>query len=177
MTAPLGLNAALIGALGAFGKRLDPYLAVNFLVEIDGLIVGGFSRVEGLESTIDTQDYVEGGRNDYVHKVLRGTTYVPLILSHGFTDVDTLWAWHDRTRHGVIKRKNGTIMLLDAERLPVTWWNFTAALPVKWVGPSFDASADSQVALERVELVHRGITRPIASQLASAARLAAKGLR
>lgn len=174
MSAPLGLNTAFVGALGAAGKRVDPYLAVNFLVEIEGLIVGGFSKVDGLESTIDTQDYIEGGRNDYVHKVLKGTSYAPLILSHGLTDIDTLWSWHERTRRGVIKRKNGTIMLLDAERLPVTWWNFTGALPVKWVGPSFDASSDSQVAIERVELVHRGITKPMASQLAAAVRLGAK---
>jgi phage tail-like protein len=170
VSVPLGLNAGLTGVLGALGKRLDPYLAVNFLVEIEGLVVGGFSKVDGLESAIETQDYVEGGRNDYVHKVLKGTTYPPLVLSHGLTDIDTLWAWHERVRRGVIQRKNGTIMLLDTERLPVMWWNFAGALPVKWVGPSFDAGSDSQVALERVELVHRGITKPIASQLTSAVR-------
>jgi phage tail-like protein len=174
MTAPLGLNTALVGALGVAGKRVDPYLAVNFLVEIEGLIAGGFSKVDGLESTIETQDYAEGGRNDYVHKVLKGTTYSPLVLSHGLTDVDSLWAWHERTRRGVISRKNGTIMLLDSRRLPVTWWSFTGALPIKWGGPAFDASADSQVAIERVELVHRGITKPAASQLAQAFRLGAK---
>jgi phage tail-like protein len=167
---PLGLNAGLTGALGALGQRLDPYLAVNFLVEIEGLVVGGFSKVDGLDSTIETQDYIEGGRNDYVHKVLKGTTYSPLVLSHGLTDLDTLWAWHERVRRGVIQRKNGTVMLLDTQRLPVMWWNFAGALPVKWVGPSFDASADSQVAIERVELVHHGITKPIASQLTSAVR-------
>jgi phage tail-like protein len=167
---PLGLNTAI----SALGGRLDPYLGVNFLVEIEGLIVGGFTKVDGLESTIETQDYVEGGNNAYTHKVLKGVTYAPLVLSHGLTDVDSLWQWHERVRRGVIKRKNGTIMLLDAQRLPVMWWNFADALPVKWVGPSFDASVDSQVAIERVELVHRGITKPIASQIASAARLAAK---
>jgi phage tail-like protein len=159
----------LTGILGAFGKRIDPYLGVNFLVEIEGLIVGGFSKVEGLDSTIETQDHVEGGRNDYVHKVLKGTTYSPIVLSHGLTDIDTLWAWHERVRRGVIQRKNGTVMLLDTRRLPGMWWNFADALPVKWVGPSFDASAEGQVAIERIELVHRGLTKPIVSQLLSTA--------
>jgi phage tail-like protein len=175
VAAPLGLNTALTSALGALGQRIDPYLAVNFLVEIEGLIAGGFSKVEGLDSAIDTQDYVEGGRNDYVHKVLKGTIYSPIVLSHGLTNIDTLWAWHDRVRRGVIQRKNGTVMLLDTRRLPVIWWNFADALPVKWVGPSFDASADTQVAIERVELVHRGITKPIASQLMSAVSGVASG--
>ncbi len=168
MTTPFGLNAAA----AALGTRLDPYLAVNFLVEIDGLIVGGFSKVDGLESTIETQDYVEGGRNEYVHKVLKGTTYPLLVLSHGLTDTDSLWAWHERVRRGVVERKNGTIMLLDRQRIPVMWWNFAEALPVKWAGPSFDASAESQVAVERVELAHRGITKPLAGRLLAAARSA-----
>ena len=72
MSVPLGLNAGLTSVLGALGQRLDPYLSVNFLVEIEGLVVGGFSKVDGLESTIETQDYVEGGRNDFVHKILKG---------------------------------------------------------------------------------------------------------
>ncbi len=170
MSTPLGLNAGLTGIMGALGRRLDPYLAVNFVVEIEGLIAGGFSKVDGLDSAIETQDYVEGGRNEYVHKVLKGVLYTPIVLSHGLTDVDSLWAWHERTRRGVIQRKNGTIMLLDRERIPVMWWNFAEALPVKWTGPSFDAAADAQVAVERVELVHRGITKPIASQLTSGLR-------
>ena len=56
MSTPLGLNAAFVGALAAGGRRVDPYHGVNFLVEVEGLIVGGFSKVDGLESTIDTQD-------------------------------------------------------------------------------------------------------------------------
>lgn len=156
MATTFGLNAAAL----TLGERLDPYLSVNFLVEIEGLIVGGFSKVDGLESTIETQDYSEGGRNDYVHKILKGTTYGPLVLSHGLTDNDTLWQWHDRTRRGVVQRKNGTIMLLDARRVTVTWWNFAEALPTKWTGPAFDASNEAQVAIERIELVHRGIGKP-----------------
>jgi phage tail-like protein len=165
---PFGLNSAVV----ALGKRLDPYLGVNFLVEIDGLIVGGFTKVDGLESAIETQDYSEGGRNDYVHKILKGTTYGPLVLSRGVTTIDSLWAWHERVRRGVITRRNGTIMLLDSQRQPVMWWNFADALPIRWVGPSFDASAEAQVAIERVELAHRGITKPLAGQLGAAARTA-----
>lgn len=156
MAIAFGLNAAAL----TLGERVDPYLGVNFLVEIEGLIVGGFSRVEGLESTIDTEDYSEGGRNDYVHKILKGTQYAPLQLSHGLTDNDTLWQWHDRTRRGVVQRKNGTIMLLDARRVPVAWWNIAEALPIRWTGPVLDATSDGQVAIERIDLVHRGITTP-----------------
>ena len=36
------------------------------------------------------------------------------------------------TTEGAIHRRNGTIMLLDARQLPVMWWNFRNALPVRW---------------------------------------------
>ncbi len=165
MSAPLGLNVGLVGTTGGVGKRVDPYHAHNFLVEIEGLVVGGFSRVDGLESAIETQDVIEGGVNGYVHKVLKGTTHPPLVLQHGLTDVDVLWSWYERTRRGVIKRRNGTITLLDRQRQPVMAWNFADALPVKWAGPSFDASNDSTVAIERLELVHRGLSKPPNSQV------------
>lgn len=172
MPGPLGLNAALSLGLGALGKRFDPYLGNNFLVEIDGLLCGGFSKVEGLESSIETEDRAEGGVNGYVHKVLKRTTWAPLVLSHGITDLDTLWDWYDKTSRGVIVRKNGSILLLDAQRHPAMWWDFKDALPIKWVGPSFDATQDSQVAVVRLELVHRGLTVPSMSKGLSAARAA-----
>jgi phage tail-like protein len=174
---PLGLNAAVSVGASALGKRLDPYVAHNFLVEIEGLIIGGFTQVSGLESSINTEDRVEGGVNGFVHKILKETNYPNLVLSHGLVDIDSLWAWYDRTSRGIITRKHGTIMLLDPTSLPVMWWDFRDALPVKWSGPTFDASQDGQVGVETVELIHRGITKPALSQAASAARLAAAVFR
>lgn len=36
----------------ADGKRIDPYGQFNFIIEIDGVLVGGFSEASGL--TTDT---------------------------------------------------------------------------------------------------------------------------
>ncbi|WP_224245085.1 phage tail protein [Hyalangium gracile] len=168
MRIPVGMNAAFALTTGAMGKRLDPYLGCNFLVELDGLLTGGFSQVEGLESSIEVEERAEGGVNGYTHKVLKRTSYPNLVLTHGLTSIDTLWRWYDQTSRGVIQRKSGTLMLLDAQRIPVMWWDFRDALPVKWSGPAFNAAEDSQVAIERVELIHRGISRPLLSALLSA---------
>ncbi|MFP2896536.1 phage tail protein [Corallococcus sp. 4LFB] len=170
MRAPVGSNAAFSGATGALGKRLDPYMAHSFLVELDGLVTGGFTQVEGLESALEVQDYAEGGNNGYVHKLLGPVTSPNLVLVHGLTELDTLWAWYDAVSRGALQRKNGTLMLLDARRTPVMWWEFHGAIPVKWVGPSFDASQDSQVAVERLELAHRGLLKPKLNYGLTAAR-------
>lgn len=166
----LGLNAGFAAAKGLLGIRNDPYLSFNFLVEIESLVVGGFSEVTGLQVETVVETYREGGRNDYEHK-LPGPTRYPtnLILKHGLTDIETLWKWHQDVAQGKIARKNGTIYLLDALGLPAMWWNFKEAYPVKWSGPELRADSGT-VAVEIVELVHHGISKPAESSQLSAAR-------
>lgn len=133
-------------------------------------MVGGFSEVTGLQVETVVETYREGGVNEYEHK-LPGPTRYPsnLILKHGVTDVDSLWAWHQDVNAGVVQRRNGTIYLLDPARQPVMWWDFREACPVKWTGPELRAES-STVAAETVELVHRGIQKSRAgSVLAGAA--------
>jgi phage tail-like protein len=155
----LGLNAAFAAATSPLGVRYDPYMSFGFLVEIEGLIVGGFSEVTGLQVETVVETYREGGVNEYEHKLAGSTRYPSnLVLKHGVTDIDTLWIWHQDVTAGVIERKNGTIYLLDRRWLPVMWWDFLEAYPVKWTGPDLRAEANT-VAVETVELVHRGLSK------------------
>lgn len=166
----LGLNAVATIAANLLGVRNDPYMAFNFFVEIEGLIIGGFSEVNGLQVETVVQDYQEGGQNEYVHK-LPGPARYPsnLILKRGLTDIETFWGWHQDVIAGTIERKNGTIYLLDRMGIPAMWWDFKEAYPVKWSGPDFKAETNA-VAVETVELVHRGISKPALSSAASAVR-------
>jgi phage tail-like protein len=141
------------------GARSDPYQAHNFLVEIEGILTGGFSECSGLQVETETVDLREGGQNDYVHRFAGLTKYPSLILKHGITQIDGLWNWHQDVTHGIIKRKNGTIYLLDKTHAAVMYWNFKEAFPVKYTGPDFRADSAS-VAFESVELTHRGLSRP-----------------
>lgn len=167
---PIGLNAAFAVASGALGVRLDPYLPFNFLVEINGLLTGGFREVHGLESAVDVTPYEEGGLNGYVHQLPGRTRYPNLVLSHGLTDLETLYNWYESTTRGVIQRRNVTVMVLDHRRLPAMWWDIRDAYPVKWRGPAFDAMQAADVAVESIEIVHRGIHKSILSRALSAAR-------
>ena len=137
-------------------KYQDPYRAYNFVVEIEGLQIGGFSEVTGLSSEIELESYQEGGVNDRTHKFPKQTTYPNMVLSHGLTDNEELWQWYQLASQGIIKIKNGTITLRDSQGKEVMWWNFKQAYPVKWEGPQFNASSD-EIAIERIELVHQGI--------------------
>jgi phage tail-like protein len=160
----LGLNAAVSLAANLLGVRADPYRAFNFLVEIEGIVVGGFSECTGLAVETEYTDYREGGCNGYLHRFAGPTKYPPLVLKHGLSLIDGLWVWHQDVVQEKIKRRNGTIYLLDSKGLPAVWWDFKEAFPVKWTGPDLRAESSS-VAIESVELAHRGLSRP---QLASA---------
>ncbi len=168
-----GMSSALTMGLGwGLDRSLDPYMAFNFLVEIEGLLVGGFSEVSGLESSIEVKEHREGGLNGYIHQLPGRATFPNLVLVHGLTSIDSLWNWYYDITRGIIERKNGTIMLLDRQRLPVMWWDFRRAYPVKWVGPKFNASGATEVAVEQIELAHQGLVKPPGSKLLAMAQAA-----
>ena len=154
----IGLKAALAAGSTLSLKGHDPYMTYNFAVEIGGVVVGGFSEVSGLSSEIDLESYEEGGLNDYVHKFPKHTTYPNLVLSRGLVNIDLFYIWYQATSQGLIQQLNGTILLLNSQQIPVMWWTFKKAYPVKWEGPQFNASSEN-IAVEKIELVHQGISK------------------
>ena len=142
----------------ALAERKDPYLGSNFFVEIDGLIVGGFSEVSGLQAETELEEIREGGVNDRVHKVPKITKYQNIVLKRGITDSNVLWKWHQDVVDGKIRRKSVYVSLRDAEGRARWRWNFIEAYPVKWTGPDLKADGNS-VAIETLELAHNGIRK------------------
>lgn len=137
--------------------RHDPLLGFNFSVEVEGLTVGGFNEVSGLQAETEVQEYREGGVNEFVHKRAGPTRYPSnLVLKKGMADSTALWSWYCDVIQGKIERKNLSIVLMDSAGQENRRWNFQQACPVKWAGPPLRAGA-SEVAVEVVELVHKGL--------------------
>jgi phage tail-like protein len=143
----------------AVGDRRDPYQAHRFLVEVDGLVVGGFNEVTGLGREIEVLDYREGGVNDHLRRRAGPTRYPSnLTLRRGITDSAALWDWSQDTLPGTVRRRNGSIVLLDESGEEVWRWNFTGAYPVRWSGPELRAQGGA-IAMESLELAHHGLSR------------------
>jgi phage tail-like protein len=142
----------------ATGERKDPFAAFRFVVEIEGLAAAGFAEVGGLETEIATEEYREGGVNDFVHKLPNGAKQPNLTLQHGLTDSDALWKWQLDIVRGTVTRKTVRIMVLDSEGQEKVGWRCLEAYPTKWVGPALKADGNA-VAIERLELAHKGIER------------------
>lgn len=138
-------------------RKQDPYLAFNYVVEIEGLVVGGFSEVSGLQFEIEVEDYREGGVNDYIHKLAGPVRYPSnLVLKRGMMDADDLVAWQDDARRGVIVPRKVSVLVMDESGSEARRWEFKDAIPVRWSGPQLRAATNA-VAVESVELVHQGL--------------------
>lgn len=139
-------------------ERNDPYQSSRFLVEIDGLIVGGFSEISGLQAETELDEIKEGGVNDHIHKLPKATRYSNITLKRGITVSDALWRWHQEVIDGRIVRRSIYIVLLGSEGEERWRWHFLDAFPVKWNGPDLKADGNA-VALESLELAHHGLKK------------------
>jgi phage tail-like protein len=151
--------------------RNDPLAGFNFyltLVDTSDVVssvvsaalnyaVAGFSECSGLEATVEVMEYKEGGVNDYVHKFRTRASFANLTLKRGVIFLsDDLWTWHNGFVTGSGTRKDGVIVLQDESRAPSKVWKFKRGIPMKWVGPSLNAT-QSNVAIESLEIAHEGL--------------------
>ena len=155
------------------GLRMDPVPVFNFLVglyespRLDGAlldtgqapaaaalnIVAGFNECSGLESTLEIEEYQEGGVNDRVHKFPSRFTFTNLSLKQGITLNPILRRWQLDLLQGKTQRRDGLIILQNEQRLPLLAWKFERGLPVKWTGPTLNAS-QSDVSIETLEIAY-----------------------
>jgi phage tail-like protein len=136
----------------------DPLLTFKFHVEIDGMLFAGFNEVSGLSVEVETEDYQEGGVNDFVHKLPKHTKYQNIVLKKGVVYSANMWNWLQDVVNGKIKARSGRIILMDFRGRPMWYWTFEKAYPIKWTGSDLKAQS-TEVFIETLELVHTGIKR------------------
>jgi phage tail-like protein len=160
--------------MSAVATRNDPVLNHNFVISLldstsalspsappaltailDGA-AGGFSECSGLELAMQPEEYREGGNNAAVLKFAGRATWSNVTLKRGVSPNTELWDWHFSFIEGRGKRRDGVIVLLDAGRQPHQAWYFRRGLPVKYSGPSLNATQNG-VAIEAIEIAHEGL--------------------
>jgi phage tail-like protein len=166
--------AVLSSVLGGVGIRPDPVLGYNFVISlldtssslamaksialsaILDVALGGFTECSGLEMSLDIEEYKEGGRNGEYLVFPTRVKWSHITLKRGVGAGTGLWDWHYGFVEGKGKRRDGVITLLNDLHLPNNIWYFRRGLPVKYTGPTMNAS-QSSVAIESVEIAHEGI--------------------
>src|SRR6476660_3800446 len=101
--------------------RQDPLRGFRFLLEIDGITSGGFTRVKGLSREVKYESYREGGVNEYEHKLVTQVSHAVVVLERGLA-LDDLWKWALATADGEVRRRTLTIRLQDEAIEPAWAW-------------------------------------------------------
>jgi phage tail-like protein len=138
-------------------ERRDPYRAHSFRLEIDGIERGGFRECAGLESSNAPIDYREGNDAPTLQRIPGLASYTPITLRWGTSDDTELFEWRTGVEAGRVERRNGSVVLLDEIGTEIRRWNFVAAWPSRWTGPSFNATGN-EVAIEALEITHEGLS-------------------
>jgi phage tail-like protein len=136
---------------------LDPGSTIFFTLTIDGQSLGAFNGCEGLASTVEVEQYREGGNNGFVWQLPTRVTFSTIRLTRPLTpETSKVAAWISSVTTGVT-RPTAQISALRADGSQVARWGLIDVLPVSWQGPSLDP-ANPGVATEVLEIAHHGFT-------------------
>ncbi|MFW5896061.1 MAG: phage tail protein [archaeon] len=136
--------------------RTDPYVAFNYLIEINGIRAGGFSEVSGLDAEIQAIDY-RNGDEDFVPRKLPGIKQFPnIVLKRGIIGELDTFEWLRLGAIGQVDRREGTIVLRDEQRNEVMRWRFIRGWACKYMGPNLMGDSNT-VAIESIEICHEGL--------------------
>jgi len=140
----------------------DSVYAGVFIVEVDGVELGRFREISGLQIDVEVETYTEGGENGFVHKLPGRMTWPNLVLKRGVTEQDVLMNWLQDAvgdgmtqRNGKTKRTTAAIVLMSTDGQRMRSWNVVDAIPVRWGGPTL-ATGSTDPADEELEIAHHG---------------------
>jgi phage tail-like protein len=92
----------------------------KFVFSVDGVHIGAFSEVSGLQVEVEVEEVQEGGQNHFVHKLPGRMSWPPLVLKRGIADTDSLFEWFAETsgegfagNGHKLERKEGEVVLFD----------------------------------------------------------------
>lgn len=142
-------------------RTADPFLAARFWVEIDGIVVGGFTECSGFKVETEVESVREGGLNRHVHLLPKGTKWSNIVLKRGWVANTDLWDWYQSTINGRHTVKTVSILMFEyhgsSNSEAAYRWDLSGAFPIKWTGPDYKADSTA-VAVETLELAHNGWT-------------------
>ncbi|GEL95046.1 phage tail protein [Cellulomonas composti] len=140
----------------------DAPVSANFLFEVDGVPIGTFLEVSGLEVSVSTQEYVEGGQNQYAHRFPGVLRWPNLVFRRGLVDSDALFTWVGKAsgdgfaaNQNKLTRATGAVTVIDHQGTRLRSWSLDGVFAVAWSGPHLSVQA-SDALVETLEVAHNG---------------------
>lgn len=135
--------------------RHGPARTGRFKVEIDDVEVPGWQTVTIPSSSTEQGEYREGDEPDWETQIWGQTTFSDLVMERGVQPGDTqIFDWREEVREGDLDegRKNVDVTLMDEEGEDLLRWEFNNAWIKVYEPPTLDASADDEVATEKISV-------------------------
>ena len=82
--------------------------AATFLFEVDGVEIGRFMEISGLEVSVAVEDLEEGGENSFVHKLPGRMSWPNITLKRGITQNDALLDVAQQVVGRAVRRRRAT---------------------------------------------------------------------
>ncbi len=155
----------------------DLPIANRFLFELDGVEIGVFRELRGLEATVAVEEIREGGQNGFAHRVPGRMSWPNVVFRRGITQSNELFEWFQRSSGegfagagNKLARHTGAITALDHVGGRLRAWELIDVFPVRWKGPEFSAESTAPLE-EELEISHHGFrAKDIAGSPAPGAR-------
>ena len=130
----------------------------GFVVSIEGMEVGAFTKVEGLTVQVEPIEYQHS--DDITPRKRMGRIKVENVrLVKGYVATDVLYKWCEDAMKGDVSRKSMSIVLLGDDRASeVARYNLFEVWPTKWSGFKLDGKGQGAL-VEEIELVVEQIER------------------
>ena len=142
----------------------EPPVVSRFLFEVDGIEIGVFREVSGLEVTVALVPTNEGGLNGYTHQLPGRMEWPKIVFKRGLTQSDALFTWLNKSSGdgfagagNKVVRHTGAITAISHAGERLRAWQLQGVLPVKWKGPAFTIEGKNTLE-EELEIVHYGFT-------------------
>lgn len=140
----------------------DLPVATNFTFEVDGVHIGTFKEVSGLQMTVSTHEYVEGGQNQYVQQFPGVIRWPHLVFKRGLVDSDALFTWVGKSSgegfsgaQNKLTRSTGAVTVLAGDGTRLRSWEFEGVFAVQWSGPTLSVDVPEGLT-ETLEVAHNG---------------------
>jgi phage tail-like protein len=143
--------------------RDDPYGGYNFEVTINGVsddgkaVSGSFNEASGLEVNMEPIEYRNGSEDITPRKLPGLKKFANIQLKKGISGDIEFWDWIVEAMGGNVRRTEGSVTLMNENKAIVMQWNFKRGWPIKWTGPSLNAT-NNEIAMETLEICHEGLS-------------------
>jgi phage tail-like protein len=140
-----------------------PPVGFHFLVEFDlagaGRPDARFREVSGLNVTVETETFAEGGENRFVHDLPVRTQYGDLELKRGLLIDSRLTDWvRNAVEQFIFEPINVTVKLLNPEHQPLVTYHIINAYPIEYAWDSLNAE-ESKILVETIRLKYQYFQR------------------